>query len=115
MLKNKMLNRSVLFIIFIILLFSLTRADEERLRDPFVSLVTEDGRLIVFKQKKQTQLELEGILYDPAGRAAALINSEIVRIGDWVGDYQVYRIEPDKVIFLKDGNEFVIKLEKEER
>jgi len=112
MLKNRILIIGKIFIF--LFLFSLPSLSDEQFRDPFVSLVTEDGRLITFKEKKKDELELEGILYDPYGRASAIVNSQIVRIGDWVGEYQVYRIEKDRVIFLKEGKEFVIKLEKEE-
>ncbi|MCM8782883.1 MAG: hypothetical protein NC909_00575 [Candidatus Omnitrophica bacterium] len=83
-------------------------------RDPFISLVTEDGRLLTFKEKKSDELSLDGILYDPYGRASAMINAEIVQIGDWIGGYQVYKIESDKVILLKEGKELILKLEKEE-
>jgi hypothetical protein len=112
MLKNKFVIIGN-FVIFL-LLFSLPSLSDEEFRDPFVNLVTEDGRLITFKEKKKDELELEGILYDPYGRASAIVNSQIVRIGDWVGEYQVYRIEKDRVIFLKEGKEFIVKLEKEE-
>jgi hypothetical protein len=112
MLKNRVFIIGKIFII--IFLSPLYALAEEQYRDPFVSLVTEDGRLISFKEKKKDALELEGILYDPYGRASAIVNSQIVRIGDWIGEYQVYRIEKDRVIFLKEGKEFVVQLEKEE-
>jgi len=109
-------NRIFILITILIMLSSLYKiiwADEQE-RDPFISLVTEEGRLITFMEKKQDQLELQGILYDSYGRSSAIVNSQVLRIGDWIGEYQVYQIHPDKVIFLKEGKEFVIKLEKEE-
>jgi ABC-type microcin C transport system permease subunit YejE len=112
MLKNRIFIIDKFFIF--LFLFSLSIFAEEQRRDPFISLVTEDGRLITFKEKKKDELEVEGILYDPYGRASAIVNSQIVRIGDWIGEYQVYRIEKDRVIFLKEGKEFIVKLEKEE-
>ncbi|MCM8791775.1 MAG: hypothetical protein NC826_01280 [Candidatus Omnitrophica bacterium] len=115
MLKNRIFNISNILIFIIILFFFLTFIWGEQLsRDPFISLVTEDGRLINFKDNKENQLELEGILYDHYGRAAAIVNSEIVRIGDWIGEHQVYKIERDRVILLKEGKEYILKLEKGE-
>jgi hypothetical protein len=83
-------------------------------RDPFISLVTEDGRLLKLATRNAGELNLDGIIYDANGLSCAMINKEIVRIGDWVGDYQVYKIENDKVILLKDGIEKEIEPNKEE-
>lgn len=83
-------------------------------RDPFMSLVTEDGRLVQLSSRGSGELEIDGIIYDENGLSCAMINKEIVRIGDWVGDFQVYKIENDKVILLKDGEETEIKVNKEE-
>jgi len=89
--------------------------DAKGKRDPFIPLVTPDGRLLNLKQQEEKgDLTLEGIIYDKYGLSYAIVNGEIVKIGDKVGEYQVLRIESNKVIFLKQGEPTEIELKKEE-
>jgi len=91
--------------------------DAKSKRNPFLSLVTNDGRLLNLEQE-ETQTEpgllLEGIIYDKNGLSYAIVNGSVVRIGDTVGSYQVLRIEANKVIFIKEGETKEIELKKEE-
>lgn len=82
-------------------------------RDPFIALVTSDGRLLKLNSRSSGQIELEGIVYDQQGLSYAIVNKEILGIGDWVGEYQVYKIDRDKVIFLKQGKEIEVKFKEE--
>ena len=88
--------------------------DDKGRRDPFIPLVTSDGRILNLDQEKDSDIHLEGIIYDDKGFSYAIVNQEIVRIGDWAGNYQVYRIEKNKVIFLKDGQPQEVEIKKEE-
>ncbi len=83
-------------------------------RDPFIALVTKDGRLLKLEIRRSDKIELEGIISDPQGLSYAIVNKEIVSIGDWIGEYQVYKIESEKVIFLKEVKELEVELEREE-
>ncbi|MCX5701950.1 MAG: hypothetical protein NTW64_03080 [Candidatus Omnitrophica bacterium] len=91
--------------------------DAKGKRNPFIALVTNDGRLLKLEQE-ETQTEpgllLEGIIYDKNGLSYAIVNGSVVKIGDAVGSYQVLKIEPNKVIFIKEGETREIELKKEE-
>ena len=83
-------------------------------RDPFIPLVTPDGRLLkldVAEESKST-LVLEGIIYDKNGISYAIVNGNVVKIGDRVADHQVLKIEANKVIFIKEGQTQEIILKK---
>lgn len=84
-------------------------------RDPFVSLVTPDGRFLNLDKEEDISkgLSLEGIMYDKHGVSYAVVNSKVVKVGDEVSGYQVLKIEKDKVIFIKDGEPTVVELKKE--
>jgi hypothetical protein len=83
-------------------------------RDPFIPLVTPEGRLLNLdtEQAKGT-LNLEGIIYDDKGISYAIVNGAVVKIGDTVDGSQVLKIENNKVIFIKDGNPFEQELKEE--
>jgi len=84
-------------------------------RDPFISLVTTDGRLLNLDKEEDISkgLLLEGIMYDKHGVSYAVVNSKVVKVGDEVVGYQVLKIEKNKVIFIKDGLPTVVELKKE--
>ena len=89
--------------------------DAQGKRDPFIPLVTPDGRLLKLEQEAGVAgLLLEGIIYDKNGTSCAIVNGEIVRIGDKVGEFQVLKIEERKVIFIKEGQTIEVELKKEE-
>lgn len=77
--------------------------DEESRRNPFIALVTSDGRLVKFNDRKNFELIVEGIVMGVSGDSYALVSGSIVRQGDLVGGYEVVSIEKKKVIFQKDG------------
>jgi hypothetical protein len=89
--------------------------DTKGKRDPFIPLVTSDGRLLKLdKEEAKGDLLLEGIIYDKQGRSYAIVNSAVVGIGDFIGAYQVLKIEQNKVIFIKEGETTEVILKKEE-
>jgi len=90
--------------------------DSKGKRNPFIPLVAPDGRLLKFdeNEKESGNLALEGIIYDKSGQSYAIVNAQIVRIGDEVGGYQVLKIEKNKVIFVKDGQPKEVELKEEE-
>ncbi len=73
-------------------------------RNPFIPLITTDGRLIKLYTKASKQpLNVQGIIYDNTGMSYALVNDMVVQVGDIVDGNQVLRIEENKVSFVKDG------------
>lgn len=85
-------------------------------RNPFISLVTPDGRLLRLDKEEPTgDLSLEGIIFDKSGASYAIINEAVVSVGDIVGDAQIVKIEANSVIYIKDGKISVVELKKEEQ
>jgi hypothetical protein len=83
-------------------------------RNPFIPLVTSDGRLIKLEPEEgQTGLTLEGIIYDEQGLSYAIINSKVVKVSEFVGDYQVLKIKENKVILIRGGQTYELEIKKE--
>lgn len=90
--------------------------DAKGRRNPFIPLVSPEGVLLKLdKQEDSKKLAIEGIIYDKHGLSFAITNGKVVKIGDRIGDYQVLKIEKNKVIFVKDAELTEIELKKEER
>jgi hypothetical protein len=92
--------------------------DSRGKRDPFIPLVTPDGRFQKLEadeesQKKETELKLNGIIYDKYGISYAIVNDMVVKTGDVVEDYKVLKIEEKKVSFIKEGQITEISIKKE--
>ena len=85
-------------------------------RNPFIPLVTSDGRLLKLdvEQEGNSALVVEGIIYDKNGVSYAIVNGNVAKIGAKVGDYQVLKIEERKVVFIKEGQPLEVVLKKEE-
>jgi len=91
--------------------------DNKGKRDPFIPLVTPEGRLLKLDKLDTASpggLSIEGIIYDKSGRSFAIVNTEVVGIGDFIGAYQVLKIFENKVVFIKDGIPLEVELTKEE-
>lgn len=85
-------------------------------RNPFIPLVTAEGRLLKLDKQETAssgELAIEGIIYDKGGRSFAIVNTEVVGVGDSVGDYQVLKIFENKVVFIKDGEPLEVDLKEE--
>lgn len=90
--------------------------DAHEKRNPFLPLVSAEGRILApqASKKRNGEIYAEGIVYDPQGASYAVINGEIVKAGETAGDYQLIRIEPQKIILSKEGKESEIELKKED-
>jgi hypothetical protein len=91
--------------------------DAKGKRNPFIPLVTPEGRLIKLDKQETAStggLVVEGIIYDKHGRSFAIVNAEVLGVGDMVGEYQVLKIYENKVVFIKDGEPFEVELIKGE-
>lgn len=78
--------------------------DSKGKRNPFIPLVTADGRLLKLQENEQNkEISLSGIIYDKRGVSYAIVNGMVVGVGDRVGEYRVLNILEKKVIFIKDN------------
>jgi len=122
MLKIKIIIRTCVFSLLIMgmYLFVFAEADfvydAQNKRNPFIPLITPDGRLLKLDQEAGgiKDILLEGIIYDKNGLSYAIINAEVVRIGDSIGNYRVLKIEEKKIILIKEGEISEMELSKEE-
>jgi len=116
--------RTIIFLLILSLfIFTLSFAqidktsdyDDKGRRDPFFSLVDEDGRYILGSSLIYSSegLDLTGILWDVGGNSSALINNEVVKVGDTTSGYNVEKIGKTSVTVSKDGKEFMIRLSTE--
>ena len=81
-------------------------------RDPFVPLVDENGRYLLDEEGfcSFDSLSLSGILWDPQGKSSALINNQIVKIGDSIGGFKISNVTKNSVTLFKDGEEYIMRL-----
>jgi len=83
-------------------------------RDPFLRLVDEHGVVYNYDQDIiKTDMNLGGILSGLGGNIA-IVNNDVVSVGDMVGNYTVEGISTDTVILRKGQDELELKLKKEE-
>ena len=83
-------------------------------RDPFIPLVSAAGYLINLEEEEESALRLEGIMYDPRGDSMAIINGDLLKVGERIADAVVSKIEPNKVIIIKDNQRLELELRREE-
>jgi hypothetical protein len=93
--------------------------DSQGKRNPFIPLVTPDGRFQKLEADERKaageELKLEGIMYDKYGISYAVVNGMVVKIGDVIGEFQVLKIEERSAIFMREGQEKTLELKKEEQ
>lgn len=108
---------SCLLFIFIFYVFSFGEGefvyDAKGKRNPFIPLVTSKGELLLEKEENIAGILLEGIIYDKNGLSYAIVNGEVVKVGDKIGDYQILKVEKNKVIFIKEGQISEVELKEE--
>ena len=85
-------------------------------RDPFIPLVTRNGRLLQLDYQEEGVITpvVEGIVYDKRGISYAIVNGEIVMVGDKIYNFKVLKIEDNKVILLNEGQLVEIILQRED-
>lgn len=90
--------------------------DSKKKRDPFMPLVDSSGRILEIRLPAETAtgLYLKGIVYDSKGESYAIIDEDVFKVGDRVGEYQVFKVESQRVILVKDGEVFEVELIKED-
>ena len=69
-------------------------------REPFSPLISKSGVVLMPREVDFIGLSLKGIIYSDKG-AVAIINDEVLRDGDSIGDYTIVQIERKRVILKK--------------
>jgi hypothetical protein len=85
-------------------------------RDPFIPLIRTQVRSYSGLDTIETveDVNLEGIIWDPAADSIAILNGVIVREGDVINNVTIVEITPQQVRLLINEEEFQIYLEKKE-
>jgi hypothetical protein len=84
-------------------------------RDPFWTLL--GGRGVIINYDKDilvSDMVVEGVMAEPTGESVAIINGNIVKLGDKIGLFVVKDIKPTAVILEKGQEIFTLKLKKED-
>ena len=88
--------------------------DDHKKRDPLWRLVTSEGNIINYDTEYLiTDLNLEGIIFDPYGKSYAIVNGTVIKPNDKIGAYVVKKIEQKKVMLTNGQESFVIEVKKE--
>ena len=98
----------------IILETNFTYSDKGK-RDPFWTLL--GGRGVIINYDKDilvSDMVVEGVMAEPTGESVAIINGNIVKLGDKIGLFVVKEIKPTAVILEKGQEIFTLKLKKED-
>ncbi len=87
-----------------------TPADTGNRRDPFVPLITAEGKRLDFPQEQSVddaerlgRLTFQGIVLDPTGGSYAIINGKVVHEQDEIEGMKIVEIEPNIVTVLVEG------------
>ena len=115
------MNKKLVFLIITCILICQIRVsaqerivyDDKGKRDPFIALVTADGRLLSLEPttEAKAKIVLEGIISGASGYSYAIINGEVLGLGDYILGYAVFKIEKNKVVLFKDNELIEYKLE----
>jgi hypothetical protein len=86
--------------------------DSEDKRDPFMPLLTKDGRPITTYSKISSihDVFIEGILYDPNGESVVIVNDVVLKQGGSVSGLTVKEIVKDSVTLSFKGREHIFKI-----
>lgn len=85
--------------------------DSGQKRDPMVPLIGPDG--MISKKAVRSDLNIEGIIVDTMGDSVALINGDVYKAGDRIGEAVVVQILKDRVLLSQDDEERVVWLREE--
>lgn len=89
--------------------------DDKGKRDPFWALVSSTGMIMNYDSDFLiTDLALEGIMAGEDGKNFAIINGQILKAEDTIGQFLVERIDDDRIVLRKGKQKFELKLKKEE-
>lgn len=87
--------------------------DSHAKRDPFTPLAGPGASGSNLPVISLSNLKLEGIVVDPKQGSFVMLSGEIYEQGDRVGQYEVEKIEENRVILKYNGEQFELVLEEE--
>lgn len=85
-------------------------------RDPLNPLINERSEILITEEKGSKEIDdflLQGVIYSLQG-STAIIDNELFKEGDVLGDYKIMKIESRRVILEKAGEKLILKWEEEQ-
>ncbi len=84
-------------------------------RDPFVPLIGQDKAMAAGLSDVTSveDIKLEGIAIRADGKKTAIMNGEIVKEGDKIGEVEIKKVYYKSIVFLISGKEFKVSLPEE--
>ena len=79
-------------------------------REPFSPLISKGGIILIPQKIEFAGMALKGIIYSE-GKPLAIINEEVLKEGDKIGEYTVLKINKKSVTRKKNNEAFILKLE----
>ena len=77
-------------------------------RDPMQPLINERGEIVIkVETSGVTDIVLQGIMFSEI-ESTVIINNEIYRQGDTIGNKKLIKIEPNGVIIESEGKEYFL-------
>lgn len=80
-------------------------------RDPMIPLIGPDG--LISQKGVRSDLNIEGIIVDKGGDSVAIINGEVYKAGDRIGEAVVVQILKDRVLLSQDDEDKTLWLREE--
>ncbi len=100
----------VLILISTFIIFKSFASQDKFQRDPLFPLVSPEGRILnVFRNISLSEIRLEAIIYSPRN-PCVIINDNIYKQGDRIGEYEIVKINEDKVLLKKGKRSFELIL-----
>lgn len=88
--------------------------DSREKRDPFVSLLGRKVRLTdVDLLESINDVKIEGVIVDEEKGSAAIVNGRILRVGDFMGGFQLVAVTHYEVVMARDGKEYTLSFRDE--
>jgi len=89
--------------------------DSKDKRDPFISLIGKKVKLTdVDLINSIKDVRVEGVIIDPKKGSAAIVNGQILYIGDYMGGFKLDKVTNYYIVMSRDDKEFKLQFRSEE-
>ncbi len=89
--------------------------DSKGKRDPFISLIGKKVKLTdVDLIDSIKDVRVEGVIIDPKKGSAAIVNGQILYIGDYMGGFKLVKVTHYYIVVSRDEKEYKLQFRSEE-
>jgi len=84
--------------------------DSKEKRDPFLSLIGKNVKLTdVELLESIDDVRVEGVIIEPNRVSSAIVNGQILKVGDFMGGYKLEKVTRYSIIMTRDGKQHKIE------